>query len=274
MIDIHSHILPGLDDGAKNIEETLEIVRQLHNSGFTTLIATPHVLEEEFLAPAEILASTEQVRRRVKEAGIPIEILPGAENYIFPDIVKWVRAGKLMTLGNTGKYVLLELPMFDIPQYTERVFFDLQVNGLKIVLAHPERNKGLVEEPERLLEWAGKGVLFQLDLRSLEGRYGPRTRDLAQLMLASDLIHFIGSDAHRVSRSESTYLETLQGVRGLAGEAGFQEIALFNPQNILSGQELVHREEYVFTAPVTLKKRKQRIWDWVGNIKRQLDRSL
>ena len=120
MIDLHSHILPGLDDGSKNIEETLGMVRQLHEAGFKTLIATPHVLEgRDFLTPAEILATTEQVRKRIAEAGIPVEILPGAENYIFPDLAKYARDGKLVTLGNTGKYLLVEFPMLEIPHYTD-----------------------------------------------------------------------------------------------------------------------------------------------------------
>ena len=144
MIDIHSHILPGLDDGAKDMLETLEMVRQLCEAGFKTILATPHVLEgKDFLCPAEILAVTEQVHRCVVEAGISVEILPGAENYIFPDMAKWVSAGKLLTLGNTGKYLLVELPMLEIPQYTDQVFFELQVQGLTPVLAHPERYKRL-----------------------------------------------------------------------------------------------------------------------------------
>ncbi|HUX47140.1 MAG TPA: CpsB/CapC family capsule biosynthesis tyrosine phosphatase, partial [Desulfosporosinus sp.] len=214
MIDIHSHILPGLDHGSKNMEETLGIVRQLHEAGFKTLIATPHVLEgADFLHPKEILTSTERVRQAVTEAGIPVEILPGAENYIFPDIAKWVRAGKLLTLGNTGKYILVEFPLLEIPRYTDQVFFELQVLGITPVLAHPERYRGLFQEPERLLDWVKRGILFQLDLRSFSVRFGPQPKQLAETMLSSDLIHFVGSDAHRVSRSESIDREALQYIR-------------------------------------------------------------
>ena len=128
MIDLHSHILPGLDDGSENMTETLGMVRQLHEAGFKTLIATPHVIEgRTFLSPAEILETTEQVRKCVTKAGIPVQILPGAENYIFPDLAKWARDGKLVTLGNAGKYLLVELPMLEIPHYTDQVFFELQV---------------------------------------------------------------------------------------------------------------------------------------------------
>lgn len=254
MIDIHSHILPGLDDGSKSMEETLAMVRQLHQAGFQTLIATPHVLEgSDYLSPAEILATTDQVRTCVAEAGIPVEILPGAENYIFPDLVKWVREGKLLTLGNTGKYLLVELPMLEIPHYTDQVFFELQVQGLTPILAHPERNKGLIDQPERLVEWANKGVLFQLDLRSLSGRYGPKSQELAEIMLSSQLVHFIGSDAHRPSRRDSTYLEVLQNMKTIVGEAQFREVTLENPQGILEGKALAGEREYFLCEPVKTK---------------------
>ncbi|EGW37806.1 CpsB/CapC family capsule biosynthesis tyrosine phosphatase [Desulfosporosinus sp. OT] len=262
MIDTHSHILPGVDDGSKNMDETLGMVRQLHDAGFKTLIATPHVLEgAAYLTPAEILAATEQVRQAVAEVGIPVEILPGAENYIFPDMAKWVRAEKLLTLGNIGKHLLLELPLFEIPHYTDQVFFELQVEGVTPVLAHPERYKGLVDEPERLIEWAKKGVFFQLDLRSLNGKYGPQAKRLAELMLHSDFIHLIGSDAHRVSRSESCYLEALQGVKDIVGEERFREVTLANPQSILEGKALDSSRDYSLNKSV-MKKRKRGFWSW------------
>jgi|SRR5680860_181631 len=261
MIDMHSHILPGLDDGAKNMTETLHMVCQLHEAGFKTLIATPHVLEgREALSVAEILTVTEQVRERVMEAGIPVEILPGAENYIFPDMAKWVSAGKLLTLGNAGKYLLVELPMNEIPHYTEQVFFELQVQGITPVLAHPERNKGLSDQPERLLDWAKKGIIFQLNLRSLSGHYGPQARQLAELMFNSDLSHVLGSDAHRVSHSELTYLEGLQNIRKIVGDERYLDLTRNNPQTILEGNQLQVDREYVLKGSSN-QKRQSRFWD-------------
>jgi len=258
MIDIHSHILPGLDDGSKNMAETLGMVRQLYEAGFKTLIATPHVIEgRTFLSAAEILATTKQVRKSVAEAGIPVEILPGAEHYIFPELAKWARDGKLMTLGNTGKYLLVEFPMLEIPHYTDQVFFELQVLGITPVLAHPERNKGLADEPKRILEWAKKGVLFQLNIRSLSGHYGPQARQLAEILLRSDLIHFVGSDTHRVSRSEVTYPEGLQSIQGIVGEARCRELTLGNPHMLLEGKALERETDYSLKG---LVRKKQKSW--------------
>jgi protein-tyrosine phosphatase len=260
MIDIHSHILPGLDDGSQSIEETLGIVGQLFEAGFETIFATPHVMEgTDALQPEEILTATEHVRRAVTEAGIPVEILPGAENYIFPDMAKWVREGSLLTLGNTGKYILVELPMMEIPHYTDQVFFELQVEGLTPVLAHPERYRGLFQKPERLVEWANRGILFQIDLRSLSGRYGPQPKELAEIMLSSSLIHFVGSDAHRVSRSKTHLHESLQTVRQLVGEERFQEVTVINPQCILDKGIVSSPGEYLLKEQ-KIKKKKRSFW--------------
>ncbi len=257
MIDIHSHILPGLDDGAQSIEETLAMIRQLQEAGFKTLIATPHVIEGQgFLSPQEILTVTQEVSDQVTRAGIPVQILPGAENYIFPSMAKWACEGKLLTLGNTGKYLMVELPMLAIPRYTDQVFFELQVNGFTPILAHPERYRDLAEEPERLLEWARKGVLFQLDLRSMSGRYGPRSRRLAELMLQSGLVHFIGSDAHGVARSELAYQEALERVRGIVGEKKFQELVVGNAVEVVEGRTIQDNREYCFKEEVQKKERR------------------
>jgi len=260
MIDIHSHILPGVDDGSKNMEETLGIVRQLYEVGFKTIIATPHVLEgRTYLSPTDILAATEQVRESVVGAGIPVDILPGAENYIFPDMAKWFLAGKLQTLGNAGKYLLLEFPMLETPHYVDQVFFDLQVAGVTPVLAHPERYRDLYDRPERLVDWANKGILFQLDLRSLSGRYGPQAKRQAEVMLQSDLIHFVGSDAHSVARSEAAYLEELESVKGIVGEERFREVVLGNPRSVINGKVVQGRGEYVLKEAVQ-KKQKRGFW--------------
>ncbi|MDR3586000.1 MAG: histidinol-phosphatase [Desulfosporosinus sp.] len=267
MIDIHSHILPGVDDGSKSMAETIEIVRQLQEAGFKTIIATPHVLEgKDYLRSADIRAITDQVRFQVAAAEIQVKILPGAENYIFPDMAKWARDGKLMTLGDAGKYLLVELPLLEIPHYTDQVFFELQVLGLTPVLAHPERYKGLVEEPERVLDWAKKGILLQLDLRSLSGKYGPQAKGLAKRLLGSDLIHFMGSDAHRVSQREGAYGEELRSVQGIVGEKKFGEMTLLNPQRMLEGEVVQRIGEYCLMGVGREKKGKRGFWSRISKI--------
>ncbi|WP_088188392.1 CpsB/CapC family capsule biosynthesis tyrosine phosphatase [Desulfosporosinus sp. FKA] len=265
MIDTHSHILPGLDDGSKTMEESLDILRQLQKAGFETILATPHVLEgKDFLSPEEILTAAEEVRRAASKAGISAEIIPGSENYIFPDMAKWLREGKLLTLGNTGKYLLVELPMLEIPHYADQVFFELQVEGVTPILAHPERYLGLFQEAERALEWVKKGVLFQLDYRSVTGRYGSKPKQLAERMLSSGIIHFLGSDAHRVSSSDFIDREALQYIRQLVGKEEFRKMTVINPRRMIEGETIPSGGDFSLKEmPGKREKRKHRFWDWL-----------
>lgn len=247
MIDLHCHLLPGVDDGAKTMEEARRIAAQLYEAGFKTVIATPHVLEEkDYLNPEKILEATDQLNESLRLHDLPLGVLPGAENYIFPDMARWLTKGKLLTLGGKGRHLLVELPMLDIPHYTDQVFFDLQVAGITPVLAHPERNKRLVEEPERLISWAKQGVLFQVDLRSLNGRYGPETERFGLALVEGRLVHFVGSDAHCVALSEDAYRYELGQLLELVGERYFGAITCGNPQRILDGSTIEGEINYNF----------------------------
>ncbi|MHB1407715.1 MAG: tyrosine-protein phosphatase [Desulfitobacteriaceae bacterium] len=245
MIDLHSHILPGLDDGASVMDQTLLMLKQLTAAGFHTVYATPHVVEEQsFLRPERIVAAVDAVKSAAAEQEIEIEILAGAEVLIFPDLIKWLQAGQLVTLGNEGKYLLLELPMLSIPAYTDKVFFDLQVNGVTPILAHPERHALLGQDPEHLLAWVNKGILFQLDLRSLTGRYGPDVRHTALNIVRSGLVHFIGSDIHRPSESLIPYEEELSQLHDLMGSEQYHQVTEENPDKVRSGKALQLKGDY------------------------------
>lgn len=264
MIDLHSHVLPNVDDGANTLEETLGILRQLENAGFTQVLATPHVIEgRSFLEPNQILALTERVRKQAVEEGLTLEIHPGSENFIFPDMAQWARDGRLLTLGNRGQYLLIELPMLEIPSYTEHVFFELLIQGITPVLAHPERHPVLYRAPETLLDWARKGVLFQQDLRSIRGKYGVQAKRLAELMLMHDLVHFLGSDAHRLSQSKNSYRDALQAVKTLIGEEKFLNITQINPQYIIEGQILPAPKVGTRYEAISVKTEKKRWLQWI-----------
>lgn len=238
MIDLHCHIIPEVDDGSKNIKESLEIAYQLQNAGFRTVFATPHVIEgRNMLSCDRIIEGTNRVNQALQKEGLNLKVLPGAECYIFPELAKWVSVGKIMTLGNMKKYILVELPMLEVPSYTEKIFFDLQVMGITPVLAHPERNKELSDTPERLVDWVRKGVLLQLNLRSIEGRYGEGAAHLAQVLLKNQLIHGIGSDAHRSVR-EHSYENSLEALRNIVGNQMHDRITLGLPQQILDGEKI------------------------------------
>lgn len=244
LIDAHCHILPWLDDGAENLEISLELARQLVLAGFDKVIATPHVLEgREFIDPEAIRESVARLNAELMSEDIPLEILPGAENYIFPELPRYLKEGRILTLGDSHKYLLFELPMQNLPSYTEQVIFELQVQGIVPVLAHPERYQYFSESPETLLEWKYKGVLMQIDLRSLEGRYGKGPQDLVIRMLEKGLVDLVGTDAHRGSHQNDGFKKAIDNLREIIGEERFNHWFDTNPQAILQGKEIKFNDE-------------------------------
>ncbi|NLI92086.1 MAG: histidinol-phosphatase [Peptococcaceae bacterium] len=243
MIDIHCHILPGLDDGAKTINESLEIARELVEAGYTTVIATPHVFEARVMIhPDQIRQNVKMMNQVLEEESIPLKVLPGAEIFIFPDMAKWFKEGKLLSLGDTGRYILVELPMLNIPSYTEQVFFDLQILGLTPIVAHPERNREILDSPDVLGKWAEKGIRIQVNIGSFMGKYGMKTKKFAQELYVTGMVDFLGSDYHQAGRGLD-----LRDIHFYFKEFGTSRLTAAiaeNPTSILEGQSLMPKQVY------------------------------
>lgn len=235
MIDTHLHILPGLDDGVRNIEEALALARQLVEVGYTQVIATPHVVEgKSFLTPEKIIQAVEQLKEVLREQEIPLDILPGAENYLFPELPRYVKEGRILTLGGQEKYLLVELPLLSLPHYVEKVFFELQVAGYHLVLAHPERYSYILDDRALLEHWAGLGVLYQLDLRSLSRRYGSGPEEVALWLLEHNMISWVGTDAHHPSSESKPFLRELALLGDWLGKDGRDILTERNPRVVLT----------------------------------------
>lgn len=200
MYDIHSHIIYGIDDGSPDKESSRFLIEQAAATGTTHIVATPHVITMcDHPSWETILAGVEELRGMAKEQGLSLDILPGAEVMLSLDILQaYDEAPHAFCLNNTN-YALVELPMFEVPKYTEDLFYEMQLRGLTPVLAHPERYNSLFEQPERLLEWCHKGVLLQCNGGSLLGKFGQHAERNLRLLLHNKLISFMGSDAHRMN---------------------------------------------------------------------------
>lgn len=197
MIDIHSHILPGLDDGARTIDEALQMAKAALDEGITRIVATPHIVCTGSNGRERILEKLRQVQEAVAQQGWDISVLPGAELYVEPNLVKEVRTGQAPTI-NDGPYALVELPIRDFPLYTEQVLFELQVAGITPVLAHPERLVSIMRDISLLFRLVQRGVLAQVTAESLIGGQGPSIKGLTETMIKNNLVHVIASDAHSV----------------------------------------------------------------------------
>lgn len=240
MIDIHAHILPGIDDGAKTIEESLKMAQIAVTDGITKIIATPHVIaglyENQKL---DIIKLVSELNSRLKAENIPLEILPGAEYRLEPELPQKLQKGALLTLNDTGKYLLAELPDTFIPEYAENVLYQIQLQGIIPVIAHPERNSVLAQNPDRLKKLIDKGMKAQVTTGSITGNFGSRAQKAGLYFLRQGLIHTAASDAHS-ARGRTPRLKSCSiAVKERFGEQAEDLLFHENPQRIILGQELI-----------------------------------
>lgn len=199
MIDIHSHILPGVDDGAKTEEDSIAMAKAAVEQGISTIIATPHHRNRMFdNYKEEIVTNVAILNDLLKERNIPLTVVPGQEVRIYGEILEDVKKGEIQTLYQS-KYILIEFPTGEVPQYAEKLLYDLQVAGLFPVIAHPERNQELLENPNRMYELIRNGALSQITAASLVGKFGKDIEQFSHQLIESNLTHFIASDAHNTS---------------------------------------------------------------------------
>ncbi len=202
MIDLHSHILPGLDDGPATIHESRLIARAASADGVRTIAATPHVRDDYPTRPDEMEEAVESVRHDFAAAAIPVEVVHGAE--IALERLPFLSPEELerFSFAQRGRYLLLEFPFIGWPLALERVVFELAEAGLTALLAHPERNGEVKRDPARLEPFVRGGALVQLTAASLDGRFGQATRATAERLLELRLAHVVASDAHAPSLRE------------------------------------------------------------------------
>jgi protein-tyrosine phosphatase len=199
MIDIHCHILAGIDDGAQNDNDSLEMARLAVQEGIRAIIATPHHKNGRYNNPKEnILEKVAVINKKLVQEKIDLKILPGQETAIYGEMIEDYDKGQIMTLNDTN-YVFVELPSDHVPRYTEKMLFDLQLKGLIPVIVHPERNREIHERPELLHKLVEKGSLAQLTAGSICGRFGKKIKSFSEQLVEANLVHFIASDAHNIT---------------------------------------------------------------------------
>jgi protein-tyrosine phosphatase len=195
VIDLHSHILPGVDDGPPTVEGSLELARAAVAAGTRTILATPHINDDRSIDAARVAAGLEALRPALAAAEIPLEVLPGGE------IAMW-RLGDLddaalrtLALGG-GPYLLVESPFSPAIGAFEPLVLDLLGRGHRVLLAHPERCPAFHRDPERLQRLVDAGVLVQITAGSMTGGFGSTVRRLTATMLRTGVVHVVASDAH------------------------------------------------------------------------------
>ncbi|UTE77505.1 tyrosine-protein phosphatase [Rossellomorea sp. KS-H15a] len=199
MIDIHSHILPGVDDGAKTVQDSLDMAKQAVSEGIDTIIATPHHMNGKYEnKKMDILPLVDSLNKVLKEEKIDLVVLPGQECRIYGEILEDYQKGDILPLNQSSQYLFIEFPSSSVPRYAERMLYDIQVKGLIPVIVHPERNAELIERPDKLYKLVKNGAVTQLTASSLIGYFGKNIQKFSQQMIQANLTHFIASDAHNI----------------------------------------------------------------------------
>lgn len=202
-VDIHSHLIPGIDDGAKSFEESIAIIKSFQSMGYKKLITTPHIMKEFYDNDAKTISSQFDIlKEKLKEENLEIEIEFAAEYYLDEFLVeKLERKEPLLSFGNN--YVLVETSFYNAPVFLKEIFFKLSTQGYKPVFAHPERYLYLHQDARLLDELHDMHVLFQVNIGSLSGYYSPTVKKLAEKMIEKKYIHFVGSDCHNMNQFET-----------------------------------------------------------------------
>ncbi|OPZ72745.1 MAG: Tyrosine-protein phosphatase YwqE [Firmicutes bacterium ADurb.Bin456] len=236
MIDIHTHILPGLDDGPDSLEEALEMARRAVAGGARIMVATPHVVAGLYPNSREaVLAALGEFRRVLEENSIPLTVLPGAECRLEPDLDERLARGELLTINDGGRYLLVELPPMLVPEYTAQVCYQLRLRGVTPIIAHPERNAGLVREPGLLYDLISRGALSQITAGSLTGHLGSAAAAAAKKFLGLGYVQFIASDAHSCTGRGPLLAEAAGAAARLLGAEQGQSLVSGNPLRAIQG---------------------------------------
>lgn len=249
MIDIHSHILPGMDDGAKNLEESLEMAKAAIQEGITKIVASPHHLTSRFHNPKKkIISKVEYLNKELQKEEIPLEVLVGQEVRIFGDWFSEYENNQIVTI-NEESYVLIEFPVNHVPRYAEQLFYEIQMAGIIPIIVHPERNSQIVEQPEKLYQLIEKGAISQVTAASVAGYFGKKIQRFSLQLIEANLTHVIASDAHNTTNRSFKMVEAFEVIDR---EFGSEVVYMFkeNAELIIKGQ-MIYREN-----PKNIKRRK------------------
>jgi protein-tyrosine phosphatase len=201
MVDLHGHLLPGIDDGAKNLEQALNMARQAVADGIVISVLTPHHLNGVYRNPARRVREHCSVFcSELRAHGIPLDVRPGAECHLVPELPAALAEGSALTIADRKRAVLVELPVHSVPMGATDILEEILALRLQPVIAHPERNGELISATGKLADWIDMGCLAQVTAQSCTGQFGSQIQDAARRMVCGGLIHVMASDAHRDRR--------------------------------------------------------------------------
>jgi tyrosine-protein phosphatase YwqE len=195
--DMHSHLIPGIDDGARTIEDSIALIKELRALGFSKLITTPHIMSDFYRnTPEIILEGLEKVKERIKAENIDVTIEAAAEYYLDSAFAQKLQKEKILSFGK--KFLLFEISYINYPENFKEIVFDIQTQGYTPVLAHPERYPFWYNDFNEYFNIRNMGMLIQINVNSLSGYYGPQSKAIAEKLVDNNLVDLIGTDCHNM----------------------------------------------------------------------------
>ncbi|TKJ40387.1 hypothetical protein CEE37_08680 [candidate division LCP-89 bacterium B3_LCP] len=237
MTDIHTHLLPGLDDGPEIIAESLEVAQAAYSAGTRTIITTPHILNMLDTNRNNHIVSEYREFKDILEVECPgLNLLLGSEIYFRPNLAELVHH-EVATLNGTGKYMLVEFSLTDIPKGFERELVNLRSQGVVPIIAHPERNIAALKKPSFIGRMIDAGGLIQLNSGSLTGSFGRPVRKLAHNLLKRGWVHFIASDTHGLNHRGPGLEAAISAAADVIGMAEARRLVDEYPEVVIEGRE-------------------------------------
>ncbi len=240
MIDIHSHILYGIDDGAPDIEESIAIIRNLQKIGFYKIIATPHYIDNtDYVTGNKVKKEIlNKLKKGLKISQIDVELYLGNEIYLSDEIIEKINKKQISKM-NDSNYLLIELPLSEKMEHSLDMLTNIKCKGYHIILAHPERYRLFQENPEKINDYLDAGILFQGNIASLDGRYGRKAKKLCKQLLKKRKYFALASDSHRsTSKIFDNFEKLKKKIIKLTDEEYFNKLFQENPEKVLNNEKV------------------------------------
>ncbi|MFP5214179.1 MAG: tyrosine-protein phosphatase [Acidobacteriota bacterium] len=239
MFDLHNHMLPELDDGPRDWDQSLIMARIAVEDGIEGIVCTPHWVNGSWdNGRSTVMDAVELFREKLAENNIALDVYPGSELHLDFDLPRRIEEKEVLTINDTGRYALVELPTEVVPPNMRNFFWELQSQNVVPIVSHPERNHVLMRDPERLFNWVDMGVLTQVTASSLLGKFGSEIRRFTIQLMEHNMAHIIATDAHSPTMRTPRLSEAYSEAEQIVGEAMAREMVVDTPRLVIQGEPI------------------------------------
>jgi len=265
MIDIHNHILPGLDDGARGWKQSLAMARIAVADGIREVVCTPHWAPGVYKnTRGLILDAVDTLSEKLSREGIPLEVHPGAELRLDPDLPAKIESGEVLTLNDTGRFALIELPDICLLRNLEFFFRSMLDRGIIPIISHPERNRAIFKDAVYLFRWVEMGALVQVTAASVSGRFGTAIQRFSLFLLDHRMAHVVATDAHDLNLRSPVLFSAQKKVEEMMGSKTAWDMVNETPARILAGDRVMTDKPVPFEYGSSAVSLSHKIFSFLG----------